>query len=74
LGTEDDQISATSNANDAVQLLGIPQERVREVGQIFTLEGTAKRIESRATVGDLTYSLIVIADRTSNSVLARRWQ
>lgn len=72
LGTQDDQIYEASNANAAVQLLGIPQERIREVGQIFTLQGTAKRIESRATVGDLTYSLIVISDRTSGSVLARR--
>lgn len=74
LGTEDDQVYEASNARDAVQLLGIPQERVREVGQIFTLQGTARRIESRATVGDLSYSLVVIANRTSGSVLARRWK
>lgn len=74
LGTEDDQVYAASNAGDAVQLLGIPQERIREVGQIFTLQGTARRIESRATVGDLSYALVVIADRPSGSVLARRWK
>lgn len=74
LGTEDDQVYEASNAGDAVQLLGIPQERIREVGQIFTLQGTARRIESRATVGDLSYALVVIADRTSGSVLARRWK
>lgn len=74
LGTEDDQLYESSNAQEAVQLLGVPQERIQELGQYFTLEGTARRVESRATVADLTYSLVVIADRASGSVLSRRWK
>ena len=61
----------TDHVNDAVALLGISQERVQEIGSSFTLQGTAKRIESKATVGDLEYRLVVITDRTSGSQLAR---
>jgi len=71
LGSTDDQIYTSANVNDAVALLGISQERVQEIGSSFTLQGTAKRIESKATVGDLEYRLVVITDRASGSQLAR---
>jgi hypothetical protein len=74
LGTEDDQVYERSTAPDVMQMLGIPQERSREIGDIFTPEGTARRIESRATVAGLTYSLIVVADRETGSLLARNWE
>ncbi len=74
LGTEDDTIYQSDNVQDAVGLLGIPVERIQSLGQLFTLEGAAIRVESKATVGDLEYSLIVISDRTSGASLARNWR
>jgi len=74
LGTVDDEVYTTENAGEAQTILGIPQERLQELGVSFTLEGTALRIESQATIGDLRYSLVVIADRTSGDQLARAWR
>jgi len=74
LGTEDDVLYENSNAGDAVQLLGVPQERIRALGEIFTLQGTVLRIESKATVADLQDSLVLIADRTSGEPLSRTWR
>lgn len=74
LGTVDDEVYSAENASDAQTLLGIPQERLQELGASFTLEGTAVRIESMATVGDLQYRLVVVSDRTSGEQLARAWR
>ncbi len=74
LGTADDVVYASENVQDAVGFLGIPQERSQELGQIFTLEGSAVRVESRATVGDLEFTLVVISDRESGDALARMWR
>lgn len=74
LGTPDDTIYVSDNVQDAVAVLGIPAERTQELGQLFTLEGSAVRIESKATVGDLEYTLVVISDRASGSSLVREWK
>jgi general secretion pathway protein K len=72
LGTEDDQLYRPQNVGEAVQLLGIPQARLQAVGQLFTLEGTALRVESKATVGDLAFTRVVVAERATGRVLARQ--
>ena len=71
LGTEDD---GELPVDDAVELLGIPPERRGELGEIFTLEGTAVRIESKATVGDLEFTLVLVRERESGNDLTRYWR
>lgn len=71
LGTVDDELISPDNVQDATELLNISPERAQELGQLLTLEGDVIRIESRATVANMQYTLSVIADRESGEQLAR---
>ena len=46
-------------------------ERAQELALLLTLEGSVLRIESKATIDNLEYTLAIIADRESGDQIAR---
>ncbi len=74
LGTDDDELFEDTDEEGIYRLLGISDSEANELGVVFTLQGTTARIESQATLPELRYSLIVIADRGSGDQLARIWR
>lgn len=71
LGTQDDQVFSDESVEEATDLLNISPERAQELAQLLTLEGSILRIESKATVDNLEYTLSIIADRATGDQMAR---
>ncbi|MFK5920875.1 MAG: type II secretion system protein GspK [Verrucomicrobiota bacterium] len=60
MATLDDYV--ISDLNELVDLLGLGNGAMSRVEEWITLENSIKRIESRAVVGDLTLSLVVLIE------------
>ncbi len=70
-GTVDDYV--IGEMDEVVTLLGVSAGGMARVEEWVTLENSVRRIESRAVVGDFSYSLVVLTETggDSEAVLAR---
>ncbi|MEM7010417.1 MAG: hypothetical protein AAF585_02935, partial [Verrucomicrobiota bacterium] len=71
LGTPDDELFSSDTAQDAAEILNLSTERAQELASRLTLDGSILRIESKATIDNLEYTLAVIADRDTGEQMAR---